>query len=222
MLFLILMACLFAACGSEEQAAPMSATPPPLSAASVVFPTSNAITAHVEVVDLAGMPLAGMIPIATATSNAFDAPVATGAPTEANGRGTVLLPAAQRLYVRAWDPSNAYFANNFYDIPPGQGTETELMRITMVRGASLRMVLHTSDNAPVANTNVGLMMFHPAQGPWWPSETDTDADGVAFFPALPAGTYTLKLKALDAGIIDIPGVELSPGGQTDLGKVVLR
>ena len=163
-----------------------------------------------------------MTPIATATPNAFDAPVAVGQPTDATGRGSLVLPPDQRLYVRAWDPNQQWFANNYFDVPPGEGAETPLMQIVMVRGASLDAVVLAPDRTPAANTNVGLMMFHPTQGPWWPGEADTDAAGAVHFPALPAGTYTMKLKALDAGTIEVPGVTLPPGGHADLGPIVLQ
>lgn len=197
-------------CGEQQPA-------PALAAAE-----SDGVMAQVEVVDLRGQPLPGMTPIATTTSNAFDKPAVVGQPTDLSGRGELRLPAHLRLYVRAWDPNRGWFANNYFDVPPGRATHTPLMRIEMVRSASLDAVLLGPDNAPASNTNVGLMMFHPTKGAWWPDEADTDANGVVHFPALPAGTYTLKLKALGVGTLDIPSVELPPGGKADLGVVVLQ
>ena len=201
-------------CGAQQQPQPVA---PPSGPAA-----TRGLTGRVEVVDLRDKPLPGMVPIATTTPNAFDAPVAEGEPTDTAGRGEILLPGDTRVYVRAWDPTFEWFANNFFDVPPGGGTETPLMRIVMVRGASLDAVLMNPDGTPARNTNVGLMMFHPTKGAWWPAEADTDASGAVHFPALPAGAYTIKLKTLEGGSIDLPDVALSPGGHTDLGIVTLR
>ena len=186
-------------------------------------PEAEAVTARVLVVDLDDEPLAGVHPIATTAPNAFRAPAVTGPPTDAHGRADMGLPPNARLYIRAWDPEMRYFANNYFDMPPAEaGTHTALMCVVMVRSASLACVLIGADGRPAANTNVGLMMFHPTKGPWWPDEGDTDATGAIHFPAVPAGAYTLKLKALGAGMIDVPGVELPPGGHKNLGIIELR
>jgi len=213
----VLLAVLLGACGVEKEPAETAQTVGPADT------PGDSVTARVAVVDLDGEPLAGMRPVATRTPNAFGEPVVMGAATDLKGSGYVLLPADIRLYVRAWDPDLTYFANNYFDIPAGKpGGETPLMRIVMVEGASLDVVLLDADGRPAANTNVGLMMFHPAKGAWWPGEADTDAGGAAHFASLPAGAYMLKLKALNVGRIDIPNVQMTPGGQTDLGEVILH
>jgi hypothetical protein len=96
------------------------------------------------------------------------------------------------------------------------------MEIVMVPGASLDLALMRPDGTPVADTNVGIMMFHPSKGPWWPSEADTDKTGTVHFPALPAGKYMIRLKALGMDRIDLPDVDLPPGGHTNLGQVTLQ
>jgi len=180
------------------------------------------VVARVRVVDLEGRPLAHMAPIATRRPNAFDEPVARGELTGPDGSGTVVLPAGQRLCVRAWDPALKLFSNNYYDVMPDSGTQTELMTLVMVPGASLRAVLVGADGAPAANTHVRLMMSHPTEGPWWPGRAHTDETGAVRFPALPAGTYTIRMETEDAGQLEIPQVDLPPGGRTDLGALALH
>jgi hypothetical protein len=177
---------------------------------------------RVKVVDLEDRPLQGMRPVVTTTPNAFDPPLVIGEPTDATGLGSVTSPCDVRIYVRAWDPELKWFTNNYYDIPPATGTETPLMEIVMVRSAALDATLVTADSAPVADTAVEIMMAHPTKGPWWPSKARTDANGAVHFASLPAGTYTITFKAGDAGTVETPGVELPPGGHTDLGVLVLR
>jgi len=174
------------------------------------------------VVDLGGNPLVGMIPIATRQPNAFDQPIARGEPTGNDGKGSVSLPANEKLCVRAWDPSLRYFTNNYFDVLPGGAETTELMKIVMVPGASLDMIVTDPSGAPVANTEIALMMSHPSEGPWWPDQAQTDARGAAHFPAVPPGQFTVMLKTPGKGQIEIPQVSLPPGGKADLGTVKLQ
>mgnify|MGYP003735406325 CR=1 FL=1 len=189
--------------------------------ANTAAPVSG-VYAAVTVVDLEGQPLAGMTPIATTNANAFDAPVAVGHATDDAGKSALVLPRDVRVYVRAWDPDRRYFANNYYDIPPAVGDRTEDMHFSMVQGASLEVRFVTPDGTSVANTNVGLMMLHPAKGPWWPDECDTDGSGAAVFASVPAGRFTCRFKAAGAGEVEIADVELDVGGHTNLGQVVVR
>ena len=209
-------------CGQDSPSdlEPAPASPP--ESAAPAQPGTSHITARVRVVDMAGQPLPGMTPIATTQANAFDAPVAAGPPTDANGVSGIVLPAGGWLCVRAWDPSRGMFANNYFDVLPGDGEQVEDMDMMMAPGASLEAVLLASDGTPAASENVGLMMFHPAKGPWWPGEADTDANGHVRFESIPPGRYTVKLKALRSGQVEIGEVSLSPGGSTDLGTVRLR
>ena len=180
------------------------------------------VVARVRVVDLDGRPLANMTPIATRRPNAFDEPVAHGELTGPDGRGSVVLPPGQRLSVRAWDPALKLFSNNYYDVMPDAGTQTELMTLVMVPSASLGAALVGADGARAANTRVRLMMSHPTEGPWWPDRADTDETGAVRFPSLPAGIYTIRIEAEDAGQLEIPEVDLPPGGRTDLGTLALQ
>jgi hypothetical protein len=179
-------------------------------------------TAPVLVVDLAGRPLSDMLPIATDQPNAFEKPVVQGELTGVDGRSVLTLPRDEHLYVRAWDPAMRMFPNNFYEVLAPTGDRTETMTITMVEGATLAMTLLDAAQQPVANENVGLMMFHDVHGAWWPAEGDTDADGRVVFERVPPGKYTMKLKAIKSGALEIGGVNLPPGGETDLGPIILQ
>lgn len=183
--------------------------------------SSDPNTARVRVVGLDGSPLSGMLPIATETPNAFDAPVAKGKPTDSQGRGTVMLDPNRWLYVRAWDPQLRYFANNYFEVPAGNAAVRDELQIVMVEGATLKARLFRADGTPAAHENVGLMMFHPDKGPWWPGEADTDADGNVEFSRVPAGKFLLALKTAQSGRVDLPAVFLPPGGETHLGNVQL-
>jgi len=200
---------------------PVRPTPPDRARADAPA-QAEPVVARVRVVDLEGRPLAHMAPIATRRPNAFDEPVARGELTEADGSGSVVLPPGQRLCVRAWDPALKLFSNNYYDVMPDSGTQTEPMTLVMVPGASLRAALVRADGAPAAHTRVRLMMSHPTEGPWWPDRADTDDTGAVRFPALPAGTYTIRMETEDAGQLEIPQVDLPPGGRTDLGTLALQ
>jgi hypothetical protein len=216
---------LLTACGGDEPAPPPPSPPPPAPAPAPA-PADSAqpatVTGYLKVVDLGGTPLAGMAPIASRQPNAFDPPVATGALTGADGTCSFQFPGDMRLYLRAWDPNLNFFPNNYYDAIPNSGNVTNVLVVTMVPAASLVVTLLGTDGAPLANTNVGLMMFHPALGPWWPADADTDAAGVAHFEKIPAGEYTLKLKAVTGGVLEVPTVPLRPGGKADLGVLPLQ
>jgi len=175
------------------------------------------VSGHMRVVDRQGNALAGMAPIATREPNAFDEPIATGAPTDARGESSIAFPSDVRLYLRAWDPELNYFPNNFYDALPGTGKVADGMVIEMVSAATLTMALHTQDGAPLASENVALMMIHPTRGPWWPAETDTTPEGVAVFTRIPPGAFTLRLKTESNKVLEIPEVALPPGDTVDLG-----
>jgi hypothetical protein len=209
-------------CGQDTSPGLQPAPASPPKSATHARPAATHITARVRVVDVDGQPLPGMTPIATVQANAFDAPVATGPPTGADGVSSIALPAGGWLCVRAWDPNRRMFANNYFDVLPGDGERVEDMDVVMAPGASLEVALVSPEGTLAASENVGLMMFHPTKGPWWPGEADTDANGHVRFDCVPAGKYTIKLKALRSGQIEVGEVTLSPGGSTDLGTVTLR
>ncbi|MBX7255290.1 MAG: hypothetical protein K1Y02_02920 [Candidatus Hydrogenedentes bacterium] len=201
----------------ESQAPTQQSPVSPVPAAS-----SQTTLARVRVVDMEGRPLVNMMPIASKEPNAFGKPIAQGALTDVDGRGVVSIPAEQWLYVRAWDPTRRVFANNYFDVLPGNANQTEEMVITMVPGASLSMELVTPEGRPVAEENVGVMLFHPTRGPWWPDEADSDKEGRVVFPSLPPGKFTVKLKTISGLTLDLPEVVLPPNGKTDLGEVALQ
>ncbi|MFA6241714.1 MAG: prealbumin-like fold domain-containing protein [Candidatus Hydrogenedentales bacterium] len=214
---LVLCVAILASCSPAP--APAPAAPP---AATAPAAANKTTLARVRVVNMDGQPLPNMMPIAAKQPNAFEKPIAQGALTDMDGKGVVVIPQDEWLYVRAWDPTRRVFANNFFDVLPGNATQTDEMVITMVPGASLAMELVTPEGGPAAEQNVGIMMFHPTRGPWWPDEADSDKDGHVTFASLPPGKYTIKLKTAGGYRIDIPDVVLPPSGSTDLGVVALQ
>jgi len=211
-------------CGDREQT-PFEEKPASVAQEGVApaeVKTKKFTTAPVVVVDLAGRPLSDMLPMATEQPNAFEKPVVQGELTGTDGRSVLTLPRNVHLHVRAWDPALRMFPNNFYEVLPPTGNSTETMTITMVEGATLSMTLLDGAHQPVDNENVGLMMFHAVHGAWWPAEGDTDGAGRVVFERVPPGEYTLKVKAIESGELEIGGVRLPPGGETDLGPVTLQ
>lgn len=184
--------------------------------------SDDLILARVRVVDLEGRPLEGMVPIATNRPNAFDSPVAKGYPTDSSGRSWVALDPDRWLCVRAWDPELRFFANKYFEIPPGPGTITEELELVMVEGATLCMQVFDPDGRPLAGEEVAIMMAHPEHGPWWPDKASADGDGAVTFDRVPAGTYFLKIGTARSGEIELSEVILPPAGRADLGKVQLH
>ncbi|HOD51483.1 MAG TPA: hypothetical protein PLJ71_21250 [Candidatus Hydrogenedentes bacterium] len=212
-------------CG-EEETAPQRAEPSEMAQTGAGGPVSGEMQrftrAPVMVVDLEGRPLANMLPLATDSPNAFQKPVVQGELTGSGGTSELSLPRDRHLYVRAWDPALRMFPNNFYEVLPPTGDTTETMTITMVEGATLAMTLLDANQNPAANENVGLMMFHGVHGAWWPAEGNTDENGRVQFALVPPGEYTVKVKAVTSGQLELGSVRLSPGGKTDLGPLTLQ
>ena len=142
-----LCAVIGAACSPAPTSAPVTpqpasqnATPqPPAQPVAPAAANDKTTLARVRVVNMDGQPLPNMMPIAAKQPNAFEKPIAQGALTDADGKGVVVIPQDEWLYVRAWDPTRRVFANNFFDVLPGNATQTDEMVITMVPGASLAM-----------------------------------------------------------------------------------
>jgi len=185
-------------------------------------PTTTGVRAHVYVVDMAGRPIKGMMPIATVQPNAFDKPLARGDLTGSDGRGIVVIPADRSVCVRAWDPQLHLFANNYHEVPPGPATDTGTITITMLPGASLRAQVLTPGVQPAAGKSVDLMLFHPTLGAWWPARADTDDAGKVFFSSLPPGVYTVKIESAGVGAIELAEIKIDPGGEADLGPLVFE
>ncbi len=179
-------------------------------------------TAHVRVAKLDGTPLAGIAPIVTKQPNAFDAPVATGPLTAANGESYVQYPRKEYLYLRGWDPELKYFPNNFFDLLPSREAVVGGLELVMVEGAVLTAALVGADGVPLANANAGLMMLHPNRGPWWPAQSNCDAAGTVRFEAVPPGSFTLRIKAEPGGMVEVPETAIRPGGAVDLGVLFLH
>ncbi|NUM54651.1 MAG: hypothetical protein HUU46_13485 [Candidatus Hydrogenedentes bacterium] len=177
---------------------------------------------QVRVVDMDGRPVANMLPIATKQANAFDTPVAQGELTGTDGSGVLHVPSDQYVYVRAWDPAKQWFANNYYDVLPGNQAPDEALIVTMLPGATLDVEVMNADGAPVGAQPVGMMMSHPVHGPWWPSETSTDEQGRAKFGPIPPGRYAITIETRDHKSVDLVEQVLLPGKTTHAGPVTLR
>ena len=210
----LLLACAIG-CGGKD-------APPPTAVPPSIPSTSSTTAVRVQIVDLEGRPIAGMMPIATRSPNAFDEPLAKGQLTKEDGSGTLAIPTGDRVFVRAWDPALKYFANNYLEVDPGPEAAKDTLGLVMVPGASLDAVLTTSDGTPAANVKVAIMMLHPTEGPWWPTEANTDAQGALHIPAVPAGKFTVRIKTSSGGHTEIPEVTLRPGGHADLATVILE
>jgi len=185
-------------------------------------PAQEFITAPMRVITLAGEPVPGIIPIATLQPNAFDEPLATGAPTDENGKSSIKIPTSQKVAVRAWDPNLLYFPNNFCDVLPGSGEIQDSLVITMVKSASIEAVLLTPEGVPVQNENTGIMLFHPVHGPWWPAEADSDEQGKVIFYKVPAGNYVMRIKVASGAMVELPETYIAPDETTQLGAIQLQ
>ena len=212
-----------AACSNppEPPAAPAKSPEPAHTAAVPEPPHEGWAPVRVKIVDLDGNPLPGVAPVAVAQPNAFEKPVAIGEPANQNGDAVLFVPPDQRLYIRGWDFTLGTFANNYYDVFPGPVTEPGILKLVMVLSGTLRAELVAPDGAAAAHQKVALMMYHPTQGPWWPTEATTDQKGVALFGPVPAGIFTLKLRT-DSGLsAETPQITIQPGGLQDLGQIKL-
>lgn len=176
---------------------------------------------RVRIVDIEGNPLPYAVPIAASQPNAFEKPVVVGDAANNHGDAAFYIPPDQRLYIRGWDFSLRMFANNYYDVFPGPVMEPGVMKLVMVLGSTIRAELVGPDGQPAAGAAVALMMYHPTQGAWWPTEATCDQKGVAVFGPVPAGIFTLKLKTEAGAFAETEPVTLQPGSLADLGRVVL-
>jgi hypothetical protein len=178
--------------------------------------------APVKVVDRHGTSLSGILPIATRSANAFDNPLAEGQPTGSDGLSSIRLTLTEKIAIRAWDPNLFFFPNNFYDVLPGSGSPATPLVVTMVEAAEVEAVLILPNGRPAANENTGLMMFHPVHGPWWPAESETNAQGEVVFRRMPPGSFTLLLKVASGPTLETGEQFIAPGESTHLGVLYLK
>ena len=212
-----------AGCGDSAKTVETPAAPSAASSGSATQPVdATTILVRIRAVDRAGNPIAGITPIASKQPNAFDPPIEQGEPTPPSGISSVTIPAGQRLFVRAWDPSLKRFANNYLEVHADSGGVTEQTDIVMVDSGALSMTLFGPDQAPVSGKDVTMMMAHPTEGPWWPGKGKTDAAGVVYFDQVPPGTYNVQVNDPSTGFLkNLDGITLLPGQQVNAGDVVL-
>jgi len=190
--------------------------------ASAPAPQASEATGYFEAVDLEGHPLANMRPIATREPNAFDEPVATGDPTGADGKGRLVFPNNERLFLRLWDPELKYFANNFFESVAHEGNVTDNLKVVMAPAASFAVTLLLADGTSLNQDPVEIMMSHPTRGPWWPARGTTDDAGHARFDRVPPGQYVLRVTTASGHEIEVPEIQLPPSAHLDLGALTLR
>ncbi len=183
-------------------------------------PVSAVIYSNITVVDMEGVPLAGLTPIATDTPNAFNPPVVSGPASDANGETKLELPRNLHLFIRAWDAELRYFATNYVEILPLQtGNESEPVRIVMAPGASISGAIEDANGAPIADASVEVMLRHAELGDWWPAQTSADSAGKFSIESLPPGPFSIEVST-PMGAATLSEMMLQPGGLTDIG--VLR
>jgi len=202
--------------------APVDEAALPAGPQTVSEDTENFVVVSARVVDLDGQPVAGITPIVVATPNAFNEPIASGPTSNEHGESRFRFEPSGTMYIRAYDPGQVYSPNNYITVLPAQGGSIPEAQLVVAEAATLQAQLFRSDGEPIANENAGIMMLHPVEGPWWPSETDTDAEGVAVFRPVPPGSYVIRLKTVSTNLTEIPETLLPPATVTDLGVVTLN
>lgn len=181
--------------------------------------TSPWVIGKITIVDSTGKPLEKMAGIATEKPNAFDEPIARGNLSGPDGISTIHIPRNKGVFIRAWDPILHYFPNNYFEIPPTDADYLEDMQVLMLEASSIEFQLFDKDDQPVQNQSVGLMMFHPKLGPWWPCDGHTDETGTVQFKPVPAGMYNLRLKTESGMILEIKEIKIPPASSINLGKI---
>jgi len=209
-----------AGCGCERKPEPQPVPAPTQTETPAPQADADLRTLHVKVVDLNEQALAGIVPVATAQPNAFDAPIASGPKTGPDGASWVRFPKGQALFVRGWDAELKYFANSFVDLAADE-TPAETKWLMMVPGVDLSAALVLADSQPAAGIEVELMLAHKTWGPWWPSRATTDAAGVADFGRTPPGMFSMRITSA-AGSVDVTEVDLRPGSTNRLGPLTLQ
>ncbi|HNZ47705.1 MAG TPA: hypothetical protein PLY90_01300 [Candidatus Hydrogenedentes bacterium] len=211
---------MFSGCSCREKEDPPRT--PPAAPPQESKETDLVFYAPVKTVDRAGNPLRGMLPIATRSPNAFDKPLAQGKPTDADGLSSIRFALTEKIALRAWDPQLFFFPNNFFDVLPGSGNAKDPLVVVMVEAGTLEAVLILPDGTPAAGENVGLMMFHPVHGPWWPAEAESNEKGEVVFPNLPPGSFILRLKVESGATLETPEQYIAPGENTHMGVLYLK
>ncbi|HOK10292.1 MAG TPA: hypothetical protein PLT82_03815 [Candidatus Hydrogenedens sp.] len=177
------------------------------------------VIGKITIIDSTGKPLEKMAGIATEKPNAFDEPIARGNLSGPDGVSTITIPKNKGVFIRAWDPILHYFPNNYFEIPPTDADYLEDMQILMLEASTVEFQLLDKDDQPISNENVGLMMFHPKLGPWWPCDAHTDEAGNIQFKPVPAGMYNLRIKTERGMILEIKDVKIPPASILNLGKI---
>lgn len=203
---------------SVENSTPQG-TEKPQAQVSSAETSSPWVVGKITILNSAGMPLENMAGIATEKPNAFDEPIARGNLSGSDGISTIRIPKNKGVFIRAWDPILHYFPNNYFEIPPTDADFLEDMQVMMLEASIIELQLFDKDEQAVANENVGLMMFHPQLGPWWPCDGHTDEAGNIQFKPVPAGMYNLRLKTERGMILEIKEIKIPPASTINLGVI---
>jgi len=230
----VLLSLIFHSCSPKKTETPPTVSapekvsvenPPPTKTEKQPTQVTSTETTHpwvvgkITILNSAGMPLENMAGIATEKPNAFDEPIARGNLSGSDGISTIQIPKNKRVFIRAWDPILHYFPNNYFEIPPTDADSLEDMQVLMLEASVIELQLFDKDEQPVVNENVGLMMFHPKLGPWWPCDGHTDESGNIQFKPIPAGMYNLRLKTERGMILEIKEIKIPPASTINLGKI---
>lgn len=98
-------------------------------------------------------------------------------------------------------------------------------------GQSLRMRVLDASGQPVARVRVGVHVRNDlatgggGQNDFWQMRYDYETQtsgGVVELPKLMAGRAALTISATGSGSLQLPGVDIAPGGRTNLGDVYLE
>ncbi len=207
---------------SEKTVKPIETIEPENPSETPAIKQNNAnpwVTGKIVIIDSTGKPLENMAGIATEKPNAFDVPIARGNLSGPDGISIIQVPKNKAVYIRAWDPILHYFPNNYFEIAPTNADYLEDMHVVMLEASSIELRLLDKDSQPISNESVGLMMFHPKLGAWWPCDAHTDEAGNIQFTPLPAGMYNLRIKTENGMILEIKDVKIPPGSSINLGII---
>jgi hypothetical protein len=104
--------------------------------------------------------------------------------------------------------------------PATAGTEAATGLLHEARADAVTVVVRHADGAPYRGATVKLERTDAT--PHWAGESATDANGVASFPGVPIGTYTLSTRIGRARPARLEMLQVTQGAQTRISLRVAR